>query len=188
VGAVNVSAVIVTRGDVNIEPVIANVLPHVTDLVIWDNSKRDDMKVYGRYAAIHSTDQPIIYVQDDDCIVHDIPAIIGAHQPETLVCNMPQEFRSHYPDSALVGFGAVFDRHLPWTAFWKYLGAAAFESELSDEFLRTCDVVFSALTPLQLVDVPKTDLPYANGPGRMWKQPDHHGERTRVLNACRALR
>ena len=37
-----------------------------TEIVVWDNSKRPDLSVYGRYAAIEECKNDIIFTMDDD--------------------------------------------------------------------------------------------------------------------------
>ena len=114
-----------------------------------------------------------------------------------LVANMPQEFRHDgYTDSCLVGFGACFHRDLPGRAFQRWEASKYSSLERrgkvdpshSTTFNRTCDVVFTALTPRVLVDVPITHREFASDPDRMWKQPGHVGERTRMLELARKVR
>jgi hypothetical protein len=213
----NVSACLVTRGDVDMQPVIDSI-PKGWEIVIWDNgveeiSRSDgwaevctDLSVYGRYAAIEHASHDLIFVQDDDVIVSDPQEIVTRWQmihndntigvlphhrdPEGfLVANMPQEFRHDgYTDSCLVGFGACFHRDLPAKAFVQEKGQGVFDGMKGPTFLRTCDVVFTTLTPRVLVDVPKTDREMASDPNRMWKQPGHLGERTRMLELARKVR
>lgn len=219
----NVSAIIVTRGNVDLAPCWA-MMPDEWEKIAWDNSKVNDVSVYGRYAAIELATHDLIYVQDDDVIVSDPQAIvdtwfaeihppsvdhylgdelISSYQPpgrECLVANMPQEFRHDgYTDSCLVGFGACYHRDLPHIAFGKFWEKSGWLShfiaglndaaeEMKPEFLRTCDVVFTTLTPRVLVDVPKVDREFASDPNRMWKQPNHVGERSRMLELARQVR
>lgn len=103
---VNVSAVIVTRGNVDLRPVLDS-LPQHWEQVVWNNTGYDDgascsvrrdprrherkhgnvtvhhvgpdLGVYGRYAAIQYASHDLIYVQDDDCIVSDPQAIADAY-------------------------------------------------------------------------------------------------------------
>ena len=106
VALVNVSAIIVTRGDVDMKPILAS-LPEEWDVIVWDNgagsvSKRTpwnglarivtgkgelpDLSVYGRYAAIEHATGDLIYVQDDDCIVSDPRAIVDQwYESEALI-------------------------------------------------------------------------------------------------------
>ncbi len=167
-----------------------------------------DLSVYGRYAAIEHASHNLIYVQDDDVIVSDPQAIVdewdrvaltkesdpAGPQPDWashVVCNMPQEFRPHYPDSALVGFGAAFHRDAPGRAFGRVndeLTRLYRETRSNSTFHRTSDVVFTTLTPRVLVDVPKVNLPHATGDDRMYRQPEHVGERARMLELARRVR
>jgi hypothetical protein len=118
-------------------------------------------------------------------------------------------------EHALVGFGAVFHRSAPARAFeilsW-YLARAELAQVIQDtapqatetidvtdiadldslelwpELARTCDIVFTALTPRVLVDVPYENLPWADAPNRMWKQPGHQEERQRMFELVRQVR
>lgn len=196
----NVSAIIVTRGNVDLAPCWAT-MPDEWEKIVWDNSKATDLSVYGRYAAIELASHDLIYVQDDDVIVSDPQAIVQAwrdsltydsegpiRRSDHLVANMPQEFRhDFYVEHCLVGFGACFHRKLPDEAFALMMGAEDIDPRVFTEgweemFNRCCDIVFTALTPKVLVDVPKQDREFASDPDRMWKQPWHHGERQRMLN------
>ncbi len=210
----NVSAIIVTRGDVDLHPILDS-LPPEWEGIVWNNgegrcgvgnwNREDarfyevpDLSVYGRYAAIEYASHDLVYTQDDDVIVSDPAAITQRWEDNNeghrggVICNMPQEFRPHYTDSALVGFGAAFHRDAPARAFEKfwerYTGATWDDLGGEDFYRRTCDVVFTTLTPRVLVDVPKKNLPYAEGPDRMYRQASHVGERTRMLELARRVR
>lgn len=236
--AVNVSAIIVTRGDVDLDEILASLDPDVFERLVWDNGsgelrrhqkngpvrlKRvDDLAVYGRYAAIKYATHDLIYVQDDDVLhategVKEIVdtwveegarrALAGgsanftASEGEKLeadlsryfvVCNMPANFRhAFYAEHALVGFGACFHRDAPERAFRRWdqtpIGVDGLRSDM-EVFRRTCDIIFTALTPRVLVDVPYEDMPWASAENRMWKQSYHVEERTRVRNAVLEFR
>jgi hypothetical protein len=183
-----VTGVIVTRGDRDITPIIESVMPHVEFVRVWDNCQAHvDLSVYGRYAACHGSLSRLVYVQDDDCLVSDIPAIIAAWQPGHVVCNMPERFRRFYPDSALVGFGACFQWQMAYDIFDRFFTAQGID-EFDPMFQRTCDVVFTALAPRILVDVEHVDMWYAHAPNRMWKQESHVSERAAMLERARAVR
>jgi hypothetical protein len=227
---VKVSAIIVTRGDVDCDTIV-NSLPPEWETILWDNGAKvvsrwptpsklievdcEDLSVYGRYAAIKYASHDLIYVQDDDCIVSDPQALVEAwhaqakHIQKTLfkmvrpwgqdrihvVCNMPPEFRhDFYAEHALVGFGAVFHRDAPARAFDRFWrtgleGMGRWGALPSDSpFYRTCDIVFTALTPRVLVDVPKTNLWWAEDETRMYRQPTHAEERARMLELVRKVR
>jgi hypothetical protein len=197
----NVTAVLVTRGDVSLEAVRAS-LPF-ENVIVYDNSVQPDLAVYGRYQGLLEAPDDVIYVQDDDCLLppESIAALVAAYEPGMLVANMPERFRQHYPDSCLVGFGAIFDKDLPTKAFIRYFahekrdiptfqvnGNHAPSFYVPATFLRTCDVVFSTLTPRKLLDVPHEDLPWASDANRMWKQSAHYGERQEMLKLARSIR
>jgi hypothetical protein len=193
----SLSVVIPTRGDVDMEPTLRLFREWVhtcDDIVVWDNSLRGDAAVYGRYAAIAEAKHNIIVTVDDDIVAW--PALLNglalAYEPGVVTCNMPQQFRKtgFYDDHALVGFGAIFDRDLPDQAFRRFLDSGVFVADaFADErwFDRTCDVVFTGLTPRKLVDLPYTNREFASAPNRMWRQPDHVGERTRMLDLVRRV-
>lgn len=157
----NVSACLVTKGDVDMQPVLDS-LPPEWERVVWDNNGScevyapgatqvtrvvldvPDLSVYGRYAAIEHASRELIYVADDDVIVSDPQAItdrwhdaLGLEWDVVLgggvVCNMPPEFRPHYPDAGLVGFGACFHRDAPARAFDRF-GAHDFPGMSADDW------------------------------------------------------
>jgi hypothetical protein len=212
----NVSAVIVTRGDIDIQPVIDSI-PKEWEIVVWDNSgtiqRSDgwaevctDMSVFGRYAALDYCSHDLIYVQDDDVIVSDPTHLVerwaiehsataGGILPfytDLVVCNMPPEFRHEfYRSHALVGFGGVFHREQAAKCFER-LFAAHLEIGASPEnvawFHRCCDIALTGLSRRLLVDVPKENREMASDDNRMWKQPNHVSERIRMLDLVIPLR
>ena len=190
-----VAAVIPTRGDQPLDEILLSI-PEEWEIVLWDNSVRQDLAVYGRYAAIELTDAPIIYTQDDDCVLEQdsFVTLRNAYQPGVLTANMPERFRhDFYREHCLVGFGAIFDRDLPHQAFmryWRGHGVKIARTWPPDDpfWLRHCDVVFTTLTTRHLVDVAHRDLPWASNPERMWKQKDHQTSRSLMLAKALAAR
>lgn len=188
-----VAACLVTRGDVDIDPVLASI-PADWEIIIWDNSALENLSVYGRYAAVGFTDAELIYVQDDDVFVSNPQQLVDKwlesriYPREHLVANMPQAFRHDgYTDSCLVGFGAVFHRDAPGKAFERFFGGSEVP-EWSESFRRTCDVVFTTLTPRVLMDIEKIDREFATDPSRMYRQPGHVSERREMLELARQVR
>lgn len=168
-----VSACLVTRGDVDLAPVLAT-LPY-DDIVVWDNSKRRDLGIYGRYAAIEEAKHDIIYTQDDDLIVacHDQLADQFQQLAKTggpgLLCNYPEPW-----DIPWVARGALFHRDLPERAFARY--STRF---VRDYFFthKACDGIFTLLTPSMVVDYGSEDLPHGFWPNRVSTTPgwyEHH--------------
>jgi hypothetical protein len=167
---VKVSAVIVTKGDVDLGPIVNSLL--FDEIIVWDNSQReDDQKVFGRYLAAKQASNEIVYTQDDDCIT-DAAAIVKEYEDGKVVCNMPLAKREEYatlaPQVGLVGWGACFHRDLT-----DVLGSYLKRYGKDDLFLRECDRVFTQLNALKFVDVPVRNLPSAHLSNRMGNQPGH---------------
>jgi hypothetical protein len=181
------SAVVVTRGNVPLEPILDSfTAAGIFDFVVWDNSLRpDDLGVFGRYAALPECGRDIVLVQDDDVILPaaTIEALAAAYEPGRIVANMPERFRKFYSDSCLVGFGAVFDRLLVDRTFDRFL-----ESWDEKFLLRRPDVVFTALAESTWLDLPYTEREFATGPDRAYRQKGHVQERQRVLAMARKAR
>lgn len=174
----NVSAVIPTRGDCDLAPVLAS-LPY-DDVVVWDNSRREDHGLYGRYAAIWEAKHDVIFTQDDDVLVTCHTRLLAEYEPGRLLCNYPEPW-----DIPWVARGALFDRALPFAAFERYL--AVYED---DEFFRryVCDAVFALLTDAKVVDFGSQDLPHGFAPGRISTSPGwYDNRRPEVQRRCAAL-
>jgi hypothetical protein len=171
IDASKVSCVIVTRGNVDLRPVVDS-LPF-EDIVIWDNSKAPtDSRVFGRYyGATMLAKNDVVAVQDDDAIIEDWPAILEAYEPGVIACNMGAAHRAYYAPMglALVGFGAVFDRSLIASTFDQYF--AQFPKD--ELFLRECDRVFTGLNKLKPITVPYRNLPHEETTERMWRESRH---------------
>lgn len=57
-----------------------------------------------------------------------------------------------------------------------------------ESFWRTCDIVFTALTPRVLLDVPYSNQPWAFADDRLWRRADHITERKRMLETVLRVR
>ncbi len=183
----DLSAVVVTRGNVSLEPILDSfTAAGIFDFTVWDNSRRpDDLGVFGRYAALPECGRDVVLVQDDDVIltVATIEALAAAYEPGRIVANMPERFRKFYTDSCLVGFGAVFDRDLPAWAFSSF--ALRWGIDKAD---KRPDVIFTALTESTWLDLPYTEREFATGPDRAYRQRGHARERQTTLTMARKAR
>ena len=170
IDAAEVSCVIVTRGNVDLTEIRAS-LPF-DDIVVWDNSERDQ-KVFGRYCGAERVKHDVIAVQDDDAIIEDWPAILAEYKPGVVTCNMGEAHRAVYEPTglALVGFGAIFDRSLIQPTLDRYTHRFP-KDEL---FMRECDRVFTALNELHVITVPYRVLPHEETTPRMWRE-ERHGD------------
>ncbi len=186
--ASDVTAIIVTRGDIDLEPVVYSLIfPH---LIVWDNGTAEDFGAYGRYMAIAQAQTDVIYFQDDDCIVpaDDQQRLVDTYEPGMLAALMPRE-RVDYHDTVLIGWGAIFDRHLPSAAFERWT-SAGHPTGTRDFRVVGCDFVFPMLTRRwKRLDGYHRDLPHAHAPNRTWASyPDYANLKAKFLNDARAIR
>lgn len=168
------SAVLVTRGDVDITPVIESLPFH--DVVVWDNSQRGDVQCYGRFAGIADAKHDLIYLQDDDLII-DAAALLDRYDGKGVLANVPPDEEWDF-----IGGGAIFPRDLP--DFSRYLELYGFD----EDFCRVCDVVFAYTHPYRRTWVGyERMLPWHDADNRMYKQPDHYLVRERARDRAREL-
>jgi hypothetical protein len=172
-----VSAVVVSKMDWPIGPVLDSILPHVEDLVVV----RGHGGVFERWEAASRASQEVVYTQDDDAIV-DVPAVLAAYEAGLVTCNMPADRRAEYPDGiALVGWGCVFDRewasinHVgsPFDRYDELFDRPECTSTSDPIFRSECDRVFTGLSSLKLIDVPFQRQPSAFGADRMGQRACH---------------
>jgi hypothetical protein len=163
----DICAVIVTRGDVDLEPILAT-LPY-TETRIWNDRERGYSRgCYGRYLAALETERPVVYYQDDDLIFTAHDELRALYEPGRMTVNMPSPWYelAGYDtlDQALVGAGSLVPRDLPFPALDRYLD----EYPEDDLFYRYCDVAVGMLTPYKRVDLGYDVLDYASAPGRIY--------------------
>lgn len=174
----DVSAVLVTRGDIDMSPILDS-LPFA-DVVLYDNSKRQDRGIYGRYHAIREAKNTIIVTQDDDVLVTCWDDILAAYEPGVLTVNYPEPW-----DIPWVARGAIFDCDLPGRAFSRYLNRYPFDQYFTHS---ACDGVFSLLTETKVIDVGSEDLPHGFAPNRVSTSPGwYDGKRPMIQERCAAL-
>lgn len=167
----NVSAVIVTRGDVDISPILGS-LPF-DDIVVWDNSQREDLGLYGRYAGIAECEHDVIYVQDDDLICLRPAELLEHYEPGSVICNWQGAYDIPFP-----GRGAMFDRDLPAQVFDRY-----FEQFEMDHWFTHfgCDGVFALLADVRVGDFGMEHLPHAFNPGRISASPGWYDDKRLLI-------
>lgn len=191
-----VSAVIVTRGNVDLTEIIESLI--FGEVIVWDNSlePRDEM-TYGRALAIERAKHRVIYSQDDD-ILHtpeDQYRILEAYEPGMLTgCMWPewsagakaQGIPDGYDDLAFAGSGSIYDYDVPAKAAARYLA----HLPLDDFFRLWCDCIVGVLAPNQNLPIMFVELAVADDPYRMCKQPDaatHKAEAIRRAHWIRDL-
>jgi glycosyltransferase involved in cell wall biosynthesis len=190
----DVSAVIVTRGDVDLSPVLDSLI--FEDVVVWDNSAepRDEM-TYGRALAVDRARNRVIYSQDDD-IIHtpeNQRAIVAAYQPGVLTgCMWPewsdgaraQGIEDGYDDLVFAGSGSVYDNAVPHMAASLYLARFA----LDDFFRLWADTIIGIVAPNRQLDIRFDALPHAESGDRMCDLPDAVALKTEAIRRGRYVR
>jgi hypothetical protein len=186
---VDVSAVIPTRGDVDLSKILKSIADAgITDTVVWDNSKRENLKVFARYAAMAECKNDVVYVQDDDIFLPHttIEGIIEAYEPGVITANMSEGWARgrNMLDAVQVGAGAVLDRSIPPKAFAKY--DTIFPRD--DFFYLYTDVLVAIPSRIKRVDLPLEVLPWGYAPNRMNAFPDFDERFQESLARGRAVR
>jgi hypothetical protein len=182
----DVTAVLVTRGDVDLAPILAT-LPYGR-VVLWDGS-RDGPEAYGmfvRYLAITEASTEVVYVQDDDCIFERHAELVEAYRPGVIVSTYGHgDNADGLDDFVLMHGGAIFDRELVRPAFERYLN----HFPRDDAFYRYADLVFGGLTPFEHVELEFTiDYSIATRPNRMANQEWARGSKHTMAERVRAVR
>ncbi len=199
-----VTAVIVTRGDVDLNPVLDSLI--FDDVVIWDNSKPapadymntvvGDQMTYGRVLAGALGKHDVIYSQDDD-IVHTAEnqlRIISEYEPGVLTGCMwaewslgayQQGISGGYDDLVFPGSGSVCDRNTTNEAVVSYIRHFPFD----DDFFRLwCDTIVGVIAPTKQLDIRFDILPCAENDNRMCNLPDGVANKTEAINRSRWVR
>jgi hypothetical protein len=176
-----VSAVLVTRGDCDMDPITAPLLAAgISDIVIWDNSKRQDLGIYGRYAAIGEAKNDVVVTQDDDVLVHCWSELLERYEPGKLVVNYPEPW-----DVPWVARGSIFDALLPTEAFTAYWMEYPCDRLFTH---RICDAVFALLSEARVYDFGTTDLPHGFHAGRVSTSDGWYDrDRPEAQRRCREL-
>lgn len=190
----NVSAVIVTRGNCDLSPILDSLI--FDDVVIWDNSKstRDEM-TWGRALARFRAKHRVIYSQDDD-IVHSEEnqrAIVAAYEPGVLTGCMWKEWSDGaraqgipdgYDDLVFPGSGSVYDRGLPLLAAAVYCNYYEFD----DWFRLWCDTIVGVMTPNKQLNIRFEALPEADADYRMANQEGFTEQKREAIRRAREIR
>ncbi len=181
----DICACLVTRGDVDMDWV--KDLPY-GEVKVWDNSKRPDRKVYGRYVAAEMSEKPYVYFQDDDVRFHnhdELLRVANLH-PTKLVSNMYNQWIEDcaYYDLALVGLGSICPNFHWDDAFQKY--QTAFPDD--ERFELDCDFIFGVLSRWHRGEFGHEILDIAADDTRLWRQPGQNEGKWESINNARSLR
>lgn len=165
----NISAVVVTKGDFPLGEIAPPIYKHFEQVLIWNNSQGLDLKVFGRYAGAYIAAYDHIYVQDDDCLVDPVE-LLKAYDGKQLVNYISPERKAHYAGAiTLVGHGAIFPRKT-LSVFRRYLQ----RFPLDDFFLTECDRIFTGLAGDRVTILrDPIHMPWARDPTRLSLRPQH---------------
>ena len=157
-----ISAVIPTRGDVDVQPIVDHLKSYsqIDDVWIFKGDTPFNRYIGARTLSAH----PTIFTQDDDCIT-DIGPLIEAYECGVIVNAMTPEHAAQYPGrQTLLGFGAMFDRSLiDVLDGWEHDAL----------FMRESDRVFATLNPHKSVFPKIKILPHVFADNRLYRQSDH---------------
>ncbi len=190
----DVTAVLVTRGDIDLTPVLESLI--FPEVIVWDNSiEHHDEKTYGRVAATLRATNSILYSQDDD-IIHtpeNQMQILAAYQPGVLVGCMWEEWSTGaktqgieggYDDLVFAGAGSVYDYDIPWMACAQYLD----QYPRDDFFLLWADTIIGVIADTKQLDIRFEILPCAEDENRMCNLPDGIELKTEAIRRARGVR
>ena len=194
----NVSAVVVTRGDVPLDQILYTFtnVPEIDEVVVWDNSQQpEDAKTWGRHLALARCKNRVIYSQDDD-LVHEpdtIQAILAAYEPGVISGCMwnqwsdgaaRQGIAGGYTDIAFTGAGSVYDRETTLTAAARYL-----EHYPQDDFFRVwCDAIIGVIAPSKWIDERFMVLSYASNANRICNMENAASLKREAIRRARSVR
>lgn len=172
--APEVTAVLVTRGDVDLFPIAKPLVDAFGqwNVIVYDNSKQLDLGPFGQFfAAVKLVRSELCFFIDDDAVIANPHQVVDQWEPGKIVCNMTPAHQANYIDAPdrLMGFGSCFETKLISPTFDRYLQRFPVDITLMREPGR----LFTGLNPTKVVDVPFESLPYATAENRLYKQPDH---------------
>jgi hypothetical protein len=187
ISAWDVTACLVTRGDVDLRPILRT-LPY-RNLHVWDGRERDREDAYGMYVrwlCVAEARTEIVYVQDDDCVFRHHEELLAAYRPGVIVSTyghgVDADGLEEFP---LMHGGAIMDRDLAAPALERYL-----RHFLPDEaFYRYCDLIVGGLTPSETVELPfEIDYEIAARPNRMAHMEGARDLKHAIAGRVRAIR
>lgn len=177
-----VSVVIPTRGNVDMTEILESLeKAGFRDVIVWDNSKRENLGLYGRFAAIADAKHHVIATQSDDVVVTHWAEILEAYEPGVVTISYPQEW-----DIPWICCGTVFDKGMERAAFDLYF--TQYEDDEDFRFF-ICDGIFALLAlPRKVLAYPYKELAWANDADRVSTGGNwYDGRRTLIPERCNHL-
>lgn len=178
----NVTAcLIVWRRQQNIPEIVESLLrwPFISEVIVRDNSKCDNIINYGRYTSALKAENDVIYTQDDDCIVDSLGDIYNQFVKDSSrvaysgIPGYEEKISENIfgeKQMAMAGWGFMFDRR--WIPV---LGKYIDKYGKDNCFYRETDRIFSILLNRHHNYVPGgvRHLEGKDGPEALCQQPEH---------------
>ena len=185
-----VSACLVTRGDLPwmIDRIRDSLLEY-DEVIVWDNSKRENFMTAGRFAAMYEARNEVCYVQDDDVIVppETQVALLAAYEPGMTVANYGHGSNDGgYGDLPLVCGGGLMHVSQVAEAVERYVDHYQFWGRDEDAYI---DFLVGVQVPFKQIHEPfHINYTVAQHASRLVNQPWAADAKARVTNRARALR
>ncbi len=180
----DVSAVLVTRGDVDIQPML-DTMRIYGEVHVWNNAETVfNARTFGRWLAAQRSANKVWYFQDDDIIFDRHLELCAEHRAGLATLNMPSPWYEQVQKSwwdtklplGMFGGGALVPRYLARPAFAPYLERWGPD----DLFFELCDLVAGTFIPWKRVDLGFEELPTSVAPNRICKDPERHSKRAEM--------
>ena len=185
-----VSACLVTRGDQpeQMERILASLLDY-DEVVVWDNSQRENHMTAGRFMAMGEARNEVCYTQDDDVLVprETQEKLLRAYNPGvTTAVYGHNDNDGGYGDLPLVCGGGLYHRSAALAAISAYTHEYG---EWGRDELAYADFIVGVLVPFRHVHLPfEINLPVAQHPSRLVNQPWAADAKHRMTERARAIR
>jgi hypothetical protein len=171
-----VSACLVSRDPIH--PRIMESLRGFGEIIVGDGRHG----CCARWEAVDAAKFPVVYTQDDDCIV-DIEALLKLWDGH-FITNMPRERQEVcFNNSTLVGWGSLIKKELVRPALDRYIRKYGRD----DLYRLTSDRIVAWPNKHPIVCVGLEHLPFWNAADRMWQQPHHWDDREAIRQRIETL-
>jgi hypothetical protein len=176
-----VTAVLIEKGPKYPEIVLERILADdfFEEILIVENCP----SIYHRYLAAAKARNPVVYLQDSDCMVNH--QVLFSKYDGRITNTMTKPFLEKYKDlgCTLIGWGAFFPKSM-LGVFDRYIDRYG----VDDHLLREADRIFTYLNqPFNTVIQPHEDLFSSKNSDRMGYQNNHYTSMSEALEKCKTL-
>ncbi len=186
----DVTACLVTRGDLDLNPIFDLLLPY-RDILVWNNAVRPNVRTYGRWMGVAEAATRLVYLQDDDVLVppETQQALIDAWEPGRIVANQPDNHHGDgpYADLTFLGWGSIMEPGLAANALLAYLEAGHHFADTGFDQVG-CDIIVSALNTVKRLDLKHEHRREAFNDNRVHREKDYQKWKSRYWEIARGIR